>query len=405
MRQLKSMKERTQFKNTGLEKYADTEAEKQTLDALMRCGGDFEAMSKQLGISPSGVTSRLWRLRRKAAKRGWSPDHDMTKQSPDGFHVKGVSSYYGVDDETGELKLRGQWVKTNKDREDIIDGIRIACEELASGCVGVIDPTPPPEPSNSDLLATYLLGDHHMGMFSWAQETGADYDCEIADRCMRDGFRDVAAGLPATDECLVVSAGDFFHADDHNKGVTPQSGHPLDTDSRHSRVIAMGIAMWRDTVLFLLTKHRKVHLRIVAGNHDPMASIWLAHAMRLAFDREPRVHVDVDPRVYRFFEWGRCMIMTTHGDRCKLAVLPQIMAVDAPEMWGRTKYRHVYTGHVHHKTLSEERGCKIETLSVLCPGDSWHVGAGYRSERGMQGDLWHRERGRVLSVQGGVEYL
>ena len=49
-------------------------------------------------------------LRAKAALKGYAPSYGMTRTVPDGFSVKGVSSYY---DKEGALK--GQWVKSKAD--------------------------------------------------------------------------------------------------------------------------------------------------------------------------------------------------------------------------------------------------------------------------------------------------
>ena len=49
-----------------------------------------------LGVAKNAINQSMVFLKRKAARSGYSPAHDMTaKTVPDGFRVKGVSTWYG----------------------------------------------------------------------------------------------------------------------------------------------------------------------------------------------------------------------------------------------------------------------------------------------------------------------
>ena len=52
------------------------------------------------------------RLRTNAAKRGYSPEHDMNHVVPKGYKVKGVSTFYN--DEGNPV---AQWVKSATDEQ------------------------------------------------------------------------------------------------------------------------------------------------------------------------------------------------------------------------------------------------------------------------------------------------
>ena len=77
----------------------------------------------------------LYAHKARFARQGWSPEHDMTKVVPDGFHLKGTSTLYGDD---GKQKL--QWVKTNIDherqRELFIAAAEAMAAELSTSMVG-----------------------------------------------------------------------------------------------------------------------------------------------------------------------------------------------------------------------------------------------------------------------------
>ena len=61
----------------------------------VKCNGTAYKAAQQLGVSHGTIKSALKRVREKAARQGHSPEHDMTHGTPDGFHVKGVSTLYG----------------------------------------------------------------------------------------------------------------------------------------------------------------------------------------------------------------------------------------------------------------------------------------------------------------------
>lgn len=385
--------------NEGLERYA-TSLEREALDALTRFGGDFKGAAEFLDLKVRAVYGRLQRLRARAARRGWSPDHDMIKETPEGFHVKGTSTLYDAD---GTQKL--QWVKTCKDQEDRVETMRIALEELTASARGSAKPVRAPRKFvDEDLMATYLLGDHHLGMYAWAEETGQDYDCDIASDILLRAFQRVGAAAPKSRHGLIISVGDFFHAD-NVQARTPTTGNALDVDSRHALVTRTGIRLLKLVINFALKRHETVEFIAVAGNHDPESSMWLAYCLEAVFSSEPRVTVRTSPRAHQYVTWGDCLIGTTHGDKGKPTALMEIMAADAREDWGRAKWCHWYTGHIHHKTVMELRGGMVESLSVLAPGDAWHIASGYRSRRGMKVAVWHKTQGCVMEVNGTVEMI
>lgn len=88
-----------------------TEGQAVILDAVIEHGSHRKA-APHLGLSRQSVDNAMKRLRMSAAARGWSPDHDYTRIVPEGFKVRGVSTYY---DEDG--KPRAQWVKSSLDEE------------------------------------------------------------------------------------------------------------------------------------------------------------------------------------------------------------------------------------------------------------------------------------------------
>jgi hypothetical protein len=62
-------------------------------------------------------------------------------------------------------------------------------------------------------------------------------------------------------------------------------------------------------------------------------------------------------------------------------------------MWGRTKYRVCYSGHIHHETRKEFDGMTVESFRTLAAKDAWHSLKGYGAGRSLDVISHHREYG------------
>jgi hypothetical protein len=362
--------------------------------------------------APSGRRARclvcvrdLWREKiegsgeRTAARRGWAPDHDMSHPTPEGFHVRGVSTLYGPDGE-----VRGQWVKTNKDQETRLEALREAMVGFAEPFRGLADPARVPELIDDDLLCVYPMGDPHIGMFSWARETGQDFDLKIAETNLVRAVDHLVDLAPPARRALVINLGDFFHADNPSNR-TARSGNALDVDSRWPKVLGVGVRTMRRIIDRALERHQEVGVICEIGNHDDCSSIMLALCLAMYYERDPRVTVDTSPAKFHWVRHGKCLIGVTHGDTVKMDQLPGIMAADRASDWGETAHRFWYCGHIHHDRVREFPGVTVETFRTLAPADAWHSASGYRSGRDMKLDVLHREHGRVNRHIVGIDQI
>lgn len=374
-----------------------TSLERQAVEALARTGS-LETAAASLGMSPRLLRACLSELKRRAARQGWSPSDDMTKTVPDGFHVKGVSTYYGRDGTPS-----GQWVKSARDQEHQLEALAEAMQRITEPFRGLAKPSNPPGEVEADTLSVYPIGDHHLGMHAWAAECGAAYDIEIAERHLLAAMDRLVDLAPPSRDAIVSPLGDFVHADSKNNTTT--AGTPLDVDTRWSKVLGVGIRLLRRCIELAREKHQTVHFIPVAGNHDWHVSIMLAHCMAQFFANDPRVIVDLSPGMYKWHRFGQCLLGFTHGHLAKPDQLPGIMATDRKTDWGETEFRQFYLGHVHHKSIQEYPGCVVETLQVLPPKDAWHAAQGYRSMQSMVLDVWHHDYGQILRHSVGIRQV
>lgn len=355
--------------------------------------GSMEAGAQAAGVDVRVFRAHLNEVCRRAAKRGYSPGSDMQSTTPEGFSVKGVSSYYRVDPD-GKRELAGQWVKTKSDEDHKLAAFLDALSHLADNWQGKMDPIAAPSHTADDLLCVYPMGDPHIGMYAWAAETGQDFDMAIAERNLCNAVDELVAIAPSSSRALLLNLGDYFHGD-NSLNRTMRSGHALDIDTRWPKVLRVGLRAFRRNIDRALEKHAQVDVWCMTGNHDDHSAIMLALALEQAYEREPRVRVNTSPAKFQFTTHGKCMIASTHTDTCKMADLAAIMASDRPEDWGSTEYRYGYTGHVHHKSVIEVPGAVLESFRTLAPKDAYHAASKYRSGQDMTMIVLHKRYGEI----------
>lgn len=367
--------------------------ERASAEALLRAGSVASA-ALELGLEPRELRAHLSELLRRSATRGYSPAHDMTKTTPEGFRVKGQSTFYRIDPETGEKRATGQWVKTDRDQEDrfqmLLDALQVVTEPLRGLASAIPQAT---AVHDTDLLCVYPMGDPHLGMLAWPAETGNAFDLRIAEDNLFSAVDHLVGLAPNAAHAIVMNLGDFFHSD-NKKGETTR-GTPVDVDGRWPKVLAAGIRVMRRLIDRALEKHAQVTVINEIGNHDDHTSIMLSIALAQFYEREPRVTIDTSPEPFHWFRFGKVLIGVHHGDKTRPADLMGVMACDRAQDWGETEHRYWYIGHVHHDTLKELPGVTVESFRTLAGRDAWHHGQGYRSGRDMKLDVIHREHGKI----------
>lgn len=351
--------------------------------------GSGRAAARAVGVAPSAVQRSIKGLKHKAALQGYSPEHDMVHPVPDGFKVRGVSTYYN-----SEGKAAGQWVKSSRENEAVTEEtVRLFVEHLIGDAKGAAPYTPPPLFTASDIMVTYLFGDPHFGMKSTSEDGGDDFDLAAADRLTRAGIDRMARCAPDTDEALLIVIGDNTHSNDSSH-MTPANKHLLSMDTGgHNAALLVSAKAWAYSCRKLLEKHKRVTLWFMPGNHDPDASFALAVCLAMHFENEPRLTVDLSRSLYRHMLFGKVLIGAHHGHGAKQVDLPLLMAVDNPKEWGASEVRYCFQGHIHHDSVKEVQGVRVESIRTLAGKDAWHGGKGYRSMRDTRAIVYHKDFG------------
>jgi len=323
------------------------------------------------------------------ARRGWAPEFGIAAPLPIGQKLKGVSTL--TDMRTGQPVM--QWVKSNEDAEAWQAALEASFKAMAES-LPVLAPRKASGTWRADLLTVYPMGDPHIGMYSWQDETGDNWDLTIAERIHCGAMAELVNAAPATETAIVLNLGDALHYDSM-AAVTPRSGHNLDADGRYAKMVSVTIKVMRQCIESALGKHKAVHVINLPGNHDETGALWLSIALSHIYEREPRVTVDTNPSVFSYYRWGKVLIGAHHGHACKPDKLAGVMACDRAKDWGETLHRHWLIGHIHHESKKEVGGVTVESFNTLAAKDAYATNGGWRSNRSMQAIVYHREHGEV----------
>lgn len=351
----------------------------------LRQYGSVRKAARALGVDPRNLFARKARW----VKRGFAPEFDMRHPVADGFAVKGTSILYREDG-----TIAAQWVKSREDDERN----RALLAEAIAGMTADIKPlarVKPPKAVNSDLLNLFIVTDYHIGMLAWGEETrGDNWDTDIAEELLRAWFAEAIRRAPDAETAVFAQLGDYLHFDGLD-AITPQHHNLLDADTRYQRVVRVAQRCIRDAVVQLLAKHKRVHLIMAEGNHDPAGSIWLRECMAMLYSGNPRVTVDTSPDPYYCVEHGLTSLFFHHGHKRKPKEVDDVFAAKFREVFGRTKYSYGHLGHMHHATLHESALMTIEQHRTLAAADAYASRGGWLSGRDAPVITYSKRFGQV----------
>lgn len=345
--------------------------------------------AKSLGLHRTTVSEGLAKLKKS------------TPEAFEHFAVAGMSYLYDAD---GNLK--SQSVRISPKKEQSLESLRDSIYEGFSSNLPKISPKIKEVKGKIKdyLLSVYPLGDPHFGLHVWGEQCGVDFDLKEAKRLLFEGIKKLVQASPESETGVLLSLGDTIHINDKTN-KTPAHKHDLDADSRYQKIMVASVEAFRHAIELMLTRHQKVIVKIIPGNHDPESHLCLAMALSAYYSNTSRVHVDLSPARHWYHRFHSTLIGATHGDQSKPAQLPGVMSVDRSEDWGQTKYRYWLTGHLHTEIVREYAGCTVETFRTIAPQDSYAEAHGYRSGRDMRCIVYHADHGEIARYRCDVSML
>lgn len=372
----------------ALKEYAETDAQRRAIDLVIEHGSG-RAAAKVVGVAPNTINEAILRVRKRAASAGHAPGHFVSGVAP-GYAMGKVTVQRGADG-----AVERTWERQSPAEQAREASISAFVEHLMEGAGKPLAPiTPAPQKVMDDLLAVYAFGDPHFGMRANARDAGEDFDLAECDRITRAGIDRLVEVTPATATALLLNVGDNTHSDDSTH-KTRGHGNQLDMDGNHSDAVLVSAKAWAYAARRLLEKHERVLVWMLPGNHDEDTAFAISLCLSMYFENEPRIEIDLTRSLYRYHRFGKVLIGAHHGHGAKIGDLPLLMAVDRPEDWGATSVRFVYVGHIHHDSVKEIQGVRVESIRTLAGKDAWHAGQGYRSLRDTRSIIHHKDYGEI----------
>lgn len=241
--------------------------------------------------------------------------------------------------------------------------------------------------------------DLHLGKLSWEGETGYNYDLKIAEKVFKAAINEVLARVKRyniqVNQILYPVGQDFFNID-NDKNETFK-GTDQDTDTRMKKIFRKGIELNYWAVEKLKQLNAPIDICYVPGNHDISTSFFLMEVINARYSENKNININNDLKPRKYYKYGNNLIGLGHLEKVTKKRQYNLMASEAPEMWGSTIYREYHIGHLHSRSLeltAEMQGCSLRHLPALTFPDNYHIKSGYIGVTiQLQTFIWDWENG------------
>ncbi len=189
-----------------------------------------------------------------------------------------------------------------------------------------------------------------------------------------------------TDTIHINLLGDIFHSDSMVLGTTTKGTRIDDVDM----VTAIEEAkMFVETIILDARCYaNNVFVNMVVGNHDLSISYVFGQYLKARFqDTSIKFNVNLQHR-FACRVNDNIMMCLAHGDLGRRN-LPMIFATEYPGIWGATKERVCFTGHLHHQKkevtspVDDKDGMTIYQQPTIKPNDYYEIKNGYVTSKKM----------------------
>ncbi len=231
--------------------------------------------------------------------------------------------------------------------------------------------------------------------FHWGKR-GANYDRRTAQKRLFSISERLLArvgrgGRPS--KVIVALGGDGLHIDNMNSSTT--RGTPQDCDGSPEDLAWSYVMMCRDYI-DMVRQFAPVELFVIPGNHDRYSATLIRAALAGWFSMVDDVTVCQSYSNRQYITFGNSLVAFLHGDTGKVKDWPAIVAGEVPELWGATKWRFIFTGHLHtERELPTYGNVTVYRMPSLAGNDAWHERKGYKSRKALIGYMISEDRGVI----------
>lgn len=173
----------------------------------------------------------------------------------------------------------------------------------------------------------------------------------------------------------IIVGGDFQHSDVMNKSQTSNLTllDPVDND----QALEDGHRFLSELIEVSLQNADEVKLHSIPGNHDFSKQYVLLWGMKFLY---PQVEFNVTKKSRLAFGFGTVSFLVLHGD-VAMKSAPMLYASEYPELWAKSTYRSVYSGHLHSERLVDAEGVVMHRFGTPKPSDDYEFKNGYTLAR------------------------
>jgi hypothetical protein len=365
--------------------YKNSCSEKQTADAL--------------DISTWAVRKHLL----FAAKKGHpiSPDQ-YCEHAPIGFKLDKTTLYINKDGQ-----VTGQWPRLSP-TDIAYDQFFKFLESRTPRTTHIFECAKEYDP---DIMVEWKLMDSHLGMTSWAKETGAEYNIETASKLIISAAQLIFREHHDVAKATIVLGGDNIHSD-FRSNITEKSGHHLDVATKYEQNIDAMYMTMITAIDIALCRARELELIVLSGNHDYHSAIGLSRIIAAHYRNNSRIIINLSPGLHKYSRWGSSYFMYTHGhtappERLAAFMLNRIIEKSLTGI----KHKLVRKAHLHKRGkvvpagLVEENGVLIETFPTIAAPETYTIDAAYSQCRATVVETFHKKYGLRSRMELGVQEL
>lgn len=197
----------------------------------------------------------------------------------------------------------------------------------------------------------------------------------------------------APKKIILALGGDGLHIDNANSTTT--HGTPQDCDGSPEDLAWTYVMMCRDYV-DMVRQFAPVELFLIPGNHDRYSTTLIRAALTGWFSQCSDVNVCDSYSNRQYIKYGNSLVAFLHGDIGKVKDWPAIVAGEAPKLWGETKWRFIFTGHLHtERELPTYGNVTVYRMPSLAGNDAWHQRKGYKSRKALVAYMISKDRGVI----------
>jgi hypothetical protein len=382
-----------------------TERQKEVFKIYQDLEYNEERTVDKLGISLTNVRKTLFYV----AKKGFpiTPAQEGEGEfeipaAPPGYNIK-KSTIQG-DKNKGTVRWWHR-VEAGPDLyEQFIKGLEARCPVIPEITKG-------PKTFDPNIMVEWKLMDHHMGMYAWAEETGNDYDINIAKDLVIKSAKKIFGRTGPVDTAVIILGGDTLHMDNRT-AETERGKNRLDVDTRFAKAAWCAEGTMLQAIDIALGVAKNVIVIVLSGNHDYHSAIWLSRILAAHYKNNDRVTVDTSPKKHKHFRWGSTFFTYTHGDNNVLKKVPALMLneIIKRNLTGII-HKRARIGHFHQQKkdmppgLVEQDGVFVELFPTLAAIEAYGVEAGYQNTRATICDFFHKKYGKNGGIELGIMEL